>query len=506
MRELAAIGIVALAFGLGAFYVDRDVPLFALANLAVAAAALGAAGVLALRRARGGGASPAARRLLVRRIAMVAAALALAWACERGAARGGWAWDATADQRFTLAPATVEALRALPAGLTATLYTEPGDNRARNVRLLLETLAAAGPLEVRTRDLSEASKEAELYGIGSSSTIVLELGERWELVERPTEGALYEALRLLGTPSTSVLYVARGEGEGRFDDLEDAGYSGLAAALQIEGYQLRDLVLPATDAIPPDASAVLLVGPRRPLRDVSLAALDRYLAGGGRLVALLEPGVETGVEALLARWGFALPDALVVDPASGPVAGDPPGVNPIVFQFSDHPATRGLGPTRMVFLRGARPVIPERKPEPDDTLRAIAYSSRRAWLAPEPGGLPPGAAPERPADAVEDYFPLAAVGSYPREAGEARIVVIGDADFAANHSFRALYNADFLLNSIHWAAAREPEITLRPKTITADQFPMTPQQSLRMLYGVGLLVPELCLIAAALAWVRRRSS
>ena len=33
MRELAAVGIVALAFGLGAFYADRDVPLFAVAVL-----------------------------------------------------------------------------------------------------------------------------------------------------------------------------------------------------------------------------------------------------------------------------------------------------------------------------------------------------------------------------------------------------------------------------------------------------------------------------------------
>jgi hypothetical protein len=35
---------------------------------------------------------------------------------------------------------------------------------------------------------------------------------------------------------------------------------------------------------------------------------------------------------------------------------------------------------------------------------------------------------------------------------------------------------------------------------------MTPQQSLNMLFGVGLVVPELCLLVAALLWVRRRSA
>jgi hypothetical protein len=240
VRELAAIGTVALAFGLGAFYADRGAPLFALANLAVALLCLTGAGALALRRSRHGGASPAARRLLLVRLGVVLAALASAWACERAAARSGWVWDATADQRYTLAPATVEALRALPPGLTATLYADAGDNRTRSVRLLLDTLAEAGPLTVRSRDLAEAVEEADRYGIGSSNSIVLSLGERWELVERPTEAALHQALRLLATPHESVLYVARGEGEGRLDEVSVAGFSGLAAALQTEGYTLRD--------------------------------------------------------------------------------------------------------------------------------------------------------------------------------------------------------------------------------------------------------------------------
>lgn len=505
MRALLAVGAVALLFGLGGFYAAGDVPLFAVANLAIGALCLLAGALLALRRARRGGASPAARRLLLTRVAAVVAALVLAWACERGAARTGWVWDATADQRFTLAPATVEALRALPPGLRATLYTDAGDNRTRAVRLLLDTLARAGPLEVGSRDLANAAAEAERYGIGSSETIVFALGDRYELAERPTEGAIYEALRRLATPQESVLYVTRGEGEGVLGELSEAGYSGLAAALETEGYRLRDLVLPAAAEIPGDAALVLIVGPDRALRETSLGALERYLARGGRLVALLEPGVETGLEPLLAGWGFALPDALVVDPASGPVEGDPPGVDPIVFQFGDHPVTRGLGDNAMVFLRRARPVIPERKPEPDDELRALAYSSRRAWLLPHPAALAPGAEPERPSDAEEGYVPLAAAGRYPRPAGETRIVAIGDADFASNHDFRALYNADFVLNAVHWTASREPAITLRPKTLTADQFPLTPQQSLRMLYGVGLLVPELCVVAAALAWLRRRS-
>jgi hypothetical protein len=94
------------------------------------------------------------------------------------------------------------------------------------------------------------------------------------------------------------------------------------------------------------------------------------------------------------------------------------------------------------------------------------------------------------------------VGAYPRPGGETRIAVFGDADFASNRYLRALYNLDLLMNTIHWAAQRETEITLRPKSLTPDQYPLTPQQSLEMLYGVGLLIPELCVAAAAWTWVR----
>jgi hypothetical protein len=53
---------------------------------------------------------------------------------------------------------------------------------------------------------------------------------------------------------------------------------------------------------------------------------------------------------------------------------------------------------------------------------------------------------------------------------------------------------------------REEAIALRPKLLTPNQDPLTPQKSLAMLYGVGLLLPELLLIAGAAAWLRRRAA
>jgi len=98
-------------------------------------------------------------------------------------------------------------------------------------------------------------------------------------------------------------------------------------------------------------------------------------------------------------------------------------------------------------------------------------------------------------------------GLYPRERGQARIVVIGDADFASNANLRTLYNLDLIMNAIHWAAENDSEITLRPKNRPAPvQFPIPLTDTLQTLYGVGLLVPELLLIAGGIVWLRGRSS
>ncbi len=432
------------------------------------------------------------------------ATLAGVVAAERLVASLGWSADLTFERRYALADATLGVVGdidpAAPVG--ALLFCEQFDPRCRSTWLLLRTLAESGAIEHERRDLDAAVEEADRFGISSSNTVVLHQGPRFQTVERPSEGALLEALQRLLLDPERVLYVPRGEGEGDLQRGDDVGYSGLAAQLEAEGYRVRDLILAHVDEVPEDAAGVLLLSPERGIRDRGRAALERYLQRGGRLVALLEPGRESGLEALLEDWGFELPDRLVVDPASGPVEGDPPGVNPIVHIYEDHPVVHGLGRTRMTFLRRARPVLLGRKPSEGDRIRVIAYTSDRGWLTEVDAD--PRTEPA-PAEREIGNVPLVGTGRYPREGGEARIVVVGDADFASNRYARSLYNLDLVLNAVHWATEERARIVLRPKGFAPNQFPLTPQETLRMFYGVGLLLPELLLVAAGLAWLRRRS-
>ena len=207
--------------------------------------------------------------------------------------------DWSFERKFEPAPATLQVLGTLCEGgeLEALLFADDFDPRRRSTRLLLQMLAARSCLAFQERRLGDAPEEEERYGIGTSNSVILRYradgrAQSEELVERPTEGALFEALlRCRRTRGRHALARDAAPAKASFASGEATGYSGLAAALATEGYALHQFVSPATLEIPDEVVAVLWLSPERALPAETLAALDRYLARGGRLVALLEPGV-----------------------------------------------------------------------------------------------------------------------------------------------------------------------------------------------------------------------
>ena len=463
--QLAFVGLVMMAAGLGSFYITEHFAAFNVINVVGGALSLLAALVFSARRLRvvRGSDSP---KVLRRGVALILAAIALGVALERAADWADVQFDWTFTQRFEFSDATLKACDDLGAGLRATLFHDPQDPRTRRSKLLLDNLARHCDMEIRSTPLDHESEEVDRFEIASSNTIVIEKGLRFETIGRPTEGAIYEALYRLRSLENGIIGILRGEGEGDPENTDDLGYSGLSMALSHEGYQQRMLVTLAMKEVPEEIDLVLSIAPKRRLRDDALAALGRYLDRGGRLVALLEPAHDSGIEEVLERYGLGSPNRLIVDPASGDVDAKVEGLNPVAYNYAVHPVTKGLNRNRMTFFVGARS-FDMRKPQSGDRLERIVLSSPRAWLSDDLSLLDRPSGKPQPNGTRQDYYPLVVSGQYQREAGQTRIVAFGDADFASNRYLRAVYNLDLVLNAVHWAAAREPEITIRPKELFA---------------------------------------
>ncbi|MCH8132602.1 MAG: DUF4350 domain-containing protein [Myxococcales bacterium] len=510
MYELSVAGLIALLFGLASYYGLGEMGIFSQINLALGGLALLAAMASGFRRLGSVG-GPHSRPVIARGLALIAAAIALGVLAERMADRSDIHFDLTFEHAFEVSPAVRDTLAALPVPAEALLFADGADRRIRRTRLLLEALAANGNLNVRVVDLYEHPELAERYELepdaAASNTVVLVLNNDWEIVRRPTEGSIYEALYRLQHLESGRLIVLRGDGEGDIESVLDDGYSGFVTALITEGYEVESRVSAAMDEVPEDTRAVIVIAPRRRLLDHTLAALSAYLERGGKLVVFLEPGVESGLGELLEPWGISSPNELIVDPASAPMGKHrAEGLDILAYGYeSHHIVTRRLGVNQVTLFPGARPLL-LRKPRVEDRLQRMVVSSARSWRTDDLGWLDRRGRPEDPTQ-PRDHQTLVATGRYQRDGKETRIVAFGDADVASNRYLRAVYNLDLVLNAVHWATEQTPLISLRPKVLrTTIQFPLPLENSIQAFNGVGMLLPELLLIGGAIVWLRRRAA
>ena len=108
---------------------------------------------------------------------------------------------------------------------------------------------------------------------------------------------------------------------------------------------------PATATIADDIAGLVVAGPRRPFDDRARGEIDRFLRSGRPAIFLLDGAdaektlgnverqivrpIETGLEPLLAAYGFRIGTDLVLDPRNvpGPIGGDDPAVPPVFLNF-----------------------------------------------------------------------------------------------------------------------------------------------------------------------------
>ncbi|NRA02672.1 MAG: GldG family protein [Myxococcales bacterium] len=509
MRFLAPAGLVMLLSGLGASYVSKAPSWFEIGNLVAGLGLLAAAGVQAAFRFRGFSGTPS-RSLALRWAAIGASVLAASLLANILAV--GWtaALDWTVEGTYTLSEQSLRVLERIDA--------DPGDPPElllfedtkiwKEVDPLLAVYAAASS-ELRVRHLreQEAPPEALRLLAGLEHTVLACRDGRCEAVGFPSEENITNALLRLLRQGHPVVYFLLGHGEVDLASESEHGFSGLARALTQEGFRPRGWIGPAHEELPADASLVIIAAPERNLLPRELEALDRYLERGGRLLVLLEPSVDTNLNSFLERWGFELPAGIVADRATSPLLEEAKLVSLVSGSYNPrHPVTRGMRARHMTLLPGARAVIARHKPERDDQLRGLVYSSHHSWLEQDVRGALAGRALQPGGgETAGREIPVAAAGLYPRGDTEARIVVIGDRDFASNRLLDSLYNRDLLMNSVLWLAEEEDEITIRSKVWTPPGHPLTIQQTLAYFYFFAFALPEVLLLLGIHAWVRQRS-
>jgi len=318
-------------------------------------------------------------------------------------------------------------------------------------------------------------------------------------------------IQLSGKSGGQIVFLA-GHAER---NLEENGNDGIAFAvkqLDKNGWHVeKQVVAPGANAsFPTNTAVVVVAGPHQKLSNEDLQAIQEVLDRGGGLLALLDPGVETGMEPLLGPWNIRMADNMVVDFQDHVASADPSSLYVTRFN-ADHPIGKGMGALAAVLPTCRRiAVYMGQANQAINVLSAtIMSTSGNGWAtAYQPPGQPfqvdknrDKKGPISLAVACERYQDVAEPGKNPLQG---RMVVIGDSDFISNQYIDMAGNLNLFLNSVDWLAGRQELVSVRPKVGDFRMIAITTNQAKAVLWLSIAVVPGLSLLFGVLAMINRR--
>ena len=458
--------------------------------------------------------------------------------------------DFTLNQFQKLSGQTLSLLKNLASEVTLTAFLAPeqdttGSLIQEDVQKLLDEYQYRGGGKVKVvlvrpyLDFQAAQKLAEKFKLTSNeNVIVVQYGERSRVLKVAemaeidpgammsggaarvktfrAEEKISSAIGALVQGKPAKIYVTEGSGEYNLNstDRDPSGYSLLSARLASQNLELVPLKLAEQEGVPEDADGLLVAGPKFQLVAASVAAVRAYLGKPGKLILLLDPGVPTGLENILAEQGVTVnPDKIFRKVAVLSTGGLTQGVNEetVGTRFSGHPAIRWienvggsirLGPCRSLSIRPATAA---------STAKAemLVETSDRYWAKGWPLAMGKKTDFAEGEDRHGPFVVAAAIdGSAPgdkgKEAQALRAVVVGSASAFANQNISPL-EVDFMVNSVSWMLGRNESLGISPKTPKDFSLSLEEGQQRIIMLATLLGIPFVTGSLGFLVWWRRRS-
>lgn len=422
-------------------------------------------------------------------------------------------WDLTETQSFTLSEQTAQIVSKLDKDVKISAFyqtSNPARQEALN-RLEGYREKAGGKLSFEITDPEREPAKALQAGVSSDGTLVVTSGSARKDIFANSEEQITSAILAVTRTEKPKIYFLTGHNELDPDNVDTKmGLSSVKALLEQENYTVAKLSLVTVPGgkVPADARALIIVGPDKALTPSESQAIQEYVtARKGKLMLLLQPRIKTGLESLLATYGVSIGDNIVVDPGRN-IQND--FTVPAFNEFAQHPITKGLERTA-VLLPLARSVSLKSPPQ-NVQATELMKTTASSWAEKN---LEENSLIRRdPADPVGPLSMAVALSisdqaAKPPSPGsikqpEARLIVVGNAMFAANWFSRLLGNGDFFLNGVAWLSESEDLISIRAKPITDRKLTLTGNQE-KVVYGLSIYVmPLLMVLAGAFVWWRRR--
>jgi len=459
-------------------------------------------------------------------------------------------YDMTQQNRFSLSDKTRAVLGELETAVDVTVLYQDGPPLFE-VKDLLEEYEATGKAMFRVRyidparDIDDARLFIEGAGLNSVEldTVVFQHGDNVKAVPRGDvyefqgqrnpygqpppplfkgEQAFTSALLAVTQERQTVVYFTTGHGEKSPEVFDRNGYSEMSTALKRDNYDVRTWNPTVEPEVPGDCDVMIVAGPTKPFAPTEAGLIEGYVGAGGKLLLLIDPAGEgvaadVGLRKLLGDWSVRVrTDVVALSHQRDPFGQAVISSQVAAAEYGFHEITEKIKSLATLYLHAA--VVEPSTGGGDEQRKpvSIVKTSESSWGETDisdtenikfdegrdirgplslgvamsegpPPGMPPGMPPPE---------------------GGARLVVLGDSDFAVNQMtsgfFAAPGNQDFFLACVNWLAEKGALVAISPKPPDMRQADLSDPRPRVILYTCVFGLPGLGVIFGLAVWWRRR--
>lgn len=429
-------------------------------------------------------------------------------------------WDLTSAKQFSLSDQSRNVLAKLDAPLEILAFDR--ETQFQTYRDRLGGYAyASKQVKADYVDPEKKPLAAQQNGVTQLGTIVFKYKGRTERVTASTEQDITNGIIKIVSGQQRKVYFTSGHGEKDTTSAERDGYNSIASALGGENYGVEKVVLAQTNAVPADATILVVAGPKNDFFPTEIDAIKTYLGKSGKLLMMLDPVTRAdapdlpNLKALAHDWGVEVGNNIVVDASGmGRLLGTDASV-PVAASYPQHPIVDRFSViTAYPMARSASPVSGG---VGGHTAQTFVESSPRSWgetdikglltsgeVALDEGKDKPGPVSLAAAVSAPSTEAPAAGAAPDAPKPETRVVVFGDSDFPSNGVLGIQGNRDLFMNTLGWLSQQENLISIRPKEADDRRITLTATQQNNITWMSLLLVPAVIFGTGVYGWWRRR--
>jgi len=443
-------------------------------------------------------------------------------------------FDVSRVRHYALTAETKSLLGNLSADIRIIVFMSGEQELYGDVQSLLREYAyASARLHVEYvdphRDMVRSKELALQYDLREPNVIVLDAGVRRRIVPvadladydyTPTlagharvlrqfcgEQALSTALQNLLQTRKSVVYFLTGHGERQTDNFDPyTGYSIITRTMEKNNLEVKPLSFSGVSAVPADGDVLVIAGPTKRLTYPEVEMINAYLNNHGRLLLLVDPGQDSGLEKMLELWGVRLGSDRVISSATALR-------QLLVTTYGEHPITARLKNVTTIFTmpRSVQPLLGTNnaadKPADKPRVSVLASSGDQGWaelsVNQNQPKFDPGVDQKGPVP-VAVAIEKGPVPGMEVELQPTRLVIVGDSVLVSNGALLGGYNVDFFMNALNWLLEREETVTIAPREPATIQVALDRGQLRRLSMLVVVCIPGLAGLLGLVVWAYRR--